>query len=184
MKKILPILIVVLGFSGFLSVQLVWDKFHLNAQQIDQDKNKHQLFNTLFQEMKLTTFDQKKIEPKQLKTPLVLFNFWASWCLPCLKEFPSLVALQKKYGTKLTVIGFNGDEEHPSEHIKEISKNYKLDFAQVADPKSEISDKFLIVSYPYSIVYHKGKVIHIAHKVQDFMAPGLLTTLDAALNSK
>lgn len=184
MKKFLPLLIVVLGFSGFLSAQLIWDKFKLNAQQIDQDKGKHQLFNTLYQELKLKTYDNKTIEPKSLKTPLVLVNFWASWCLPCLKEFPSLVAFQKKYGDKLTVIGINGDEENPNKHIEEISKKYYLVFPQVPDPKSEISDKFLIVSYPFSIIYHKGKTIHVSHKIQDFMAPEFLATVDASLNSK
>lgn len=184
MKKFLPVLIVILGFSGFLSVQLVWDKFKLNAQQIDGDKTKHQLFNTLYQDLKLTTFDQKKIEPKAIKTPLVLMNFWASWCLPCLKEFPSLVAFQKKYGGQLTVIGFNGDEEHPEEHIKEVSKKYGLDFPQVADPKSEISDKFLIVSYPYSILYHNGKALHVSQKIQDFMEPTFISKVDEALKAK
>lgn len=184
MKKFLPLLIVVLGFTGFLSAQLIWDRFQLNAQQIDQDKGKHQLFNNLYRELKLTTYDKKVIEPKSIKTPLVVFNFWASWCLPCLKEFPSLVEFQKKYGDKVTIVGFNGDEENPDRHIREVSKSYKLDFAQVADPKSEISDKFMIVSYPYSIVYHQGKVIHVSHKIQNFMEPEFLATIDSALRGK
>lgn len=184
MKKFFPLLIVVLGFSGFLSAQLIWDKFRLNAQQIDQDKNKYQLFNSLYNDLRLTTFDNKKIEPKNIKSPIVLINFWASWCLPCLKEFPSLVQLQKKYGDKITIIGINGDEEHPEDHIKKVAKEYQLSFSQVIDPKSEISDRFMITSYPYSIVYHNGRVIHVSQKIQDFMAENFLSTIDKALVSK
>jgi len=184
MKKFFPLLIVVLGFSGFLTAQLVWDKFRLNAQQIDQDKGKYQLFDTLYQGLTFTTHDSKKIEPKHLNTPLVMMNFWASWCLPCLKEFPSLVAFQKKYGDKLTVLGINGDEDEPNKHIDKISKEFKLTFPQIPDPKSEISDKFLITSYPYSILYYKGKVIHVSQKIQDFMDPALIIKVESALSSK
>lgn len=184
MKKFLPALIVILGFSGFLTAQLAWDTFKLNAQQIDQNKSKDALYNGLFQQLSLITVDHQKVEPRSLKTPLVVINFWASWCLPCLKEMPSLVAMEKKYAGKMTVIGVNGDEETPAEHIEKISKKYGLTFAQVPDPKSEISDKFLITSYPFSIIYHKGKVVHVSVKIQDFMDPELISKLDALVSAK
>ncbi len=36
-------------------------------------------------------------EIKELKRPLVLINFWASWCAPCKEELPALYNLQKQY---------------------------------------------------------------------------------------
>jgi thiol-disulfide isomerase/thioredoxin len=183
MKRFLPILLVILGFSGFLAAQILWQSRPTNAGQIDQEKGREQLFNSLFQELKLTTTKGPPIELKSLKSPLVVLNFWASWCVPCLKEFPSLVAFQRKYGDKVTVVGVNGDEEEPLPLVEKTAKKYELDFPQVLDPKSHISDRFLITSYPFTVIYHRGKVVHVAHKVQDFMDEGLLGKVNSALSS-
>jgi thiol-disulfide isomerase/thioredoxin len=184
MKKFLPILLVVLSFSGFICVQILWNSRPSSASQMGQDKSKEQLYENLFKELKLTTTTNQTIELKSLKTPLVVVNFWASWCLPCLKEFPSLLEFQKKYGSRMTVIGINGDEETPLELVEKTSKKYGLAFPQVLDPKSEISDRFLITSYPYTVIYHHGKVVHISHKIQDFTDKDLIARVDGALSSK
>lgn len=184
MKKFLPILLVILSFSGFICVQILWSSRPTNAGQIQQDKSKEQLFENLFQELKLTTTTNQTIELKSLKTPLVVVNFWASWCLPCLKEFPSLVEFQKKYGDRMTLIGVNGDEETPLELVEKTSAKYGLKFPQVLDPKSLISDRFLITSYPYTVIYHHGKVVHISHKEQNFADKELLARVDGVLSNK
>lgn len=183
MKRFLPILLVIIGFSGFLAAQILWHSLPTNAGQIDQEKGREQLFNSLFQELKLTSTKGSVLELKNLKTPLVVLNFWASWCVPCLKEFPSLIALQKKYGDKVTVVGVNGDEEEPLPLVEKTSQKYGLDFPQVLDPKSEISDRFLITSYPYTVIYHRGKVVHVALKAQDFMDEHLLSKINSALTA-
>lgn len=184
MKKFLPPIILIMGFCGFLSVQIGWDVFHLNAQQVSESKEKDQLFENLFKETKLTTLDQKVLELKTLKSPIVVVNFWASWCLPCLKEFPSLVQFQKKYGEKVSVVGINGDEEDASQAVERIKKKYHLDFYHVIDPKSVVSDKFLVTTYPFSLVYVHGRVIHISKKNLDFMNSEFVAKVDDALRGK
>src|SRR6478609_8544569 len=109
MKKYIPVLLFILAFSGFLSTQILWDTFHLNAEQVQADKQKHLVYETAFQGLKLTTTKSTTIELKNEKEPIIVLNFWASWCVPCLKEFPSLVAFQNKFKGQVKVIGVNGD---------------------------------------------------------------------------
>ena len=184
MKKFLPVIVLVMGFCGFLSVQIGWDLFHLNAQHVHQDKEKDQLFENLFKETKVTTIDSQVVELKTLKSPIVVVNFWASWCLPCLQEFPSLVAFKKKYGSPVTVVGINGDEEEPEKAVEKTKLKYQLDFHHVLDPKSAISDKFLVAAYPFSLIYVNGKVTHISGKILDFMNKELIAKVDSALKGK
>ena len=45
------------------------------------------------------------------KQRVVLVNFWATWCAPCVEEFPALVKLQKRYAARgLSVVFVSADE--------------------------------------------------------------------------
>lgn len=181
MKKLLPPLILVLSFFGFLAVQSIWDMSRSNANNVQSENTKDQMFESLYRELKLTTIDKNIIEPKTLNSPIVIINFWASWCLPCLKEFPSLVELQNKYQESISVIGINGDEEEPLKAVEKMKKKFKLEFHHVIDPDSAISDKFLVTSYPFSLIYVKGKLIHTSMKGVDFMGDDIIKKIESAL---
>ena len=56
-----------------------------------------------------TGFDGKQVTPARGK--LVLLDFWASWCAPCIVELPHLSALQKRYAGKLQIIGVAMDDD-------------------------------------------------------------------------
>ncbi|MFL5783494.1 MAG: TlpA family protein disulfide reductase, partial [Bacteriovoracaceae bacterium] len=113
MKKIIPVLLFIMAFAGFLASQILWDNYDLNAKQVEQDKQKHSVYETNFQGLKFTTTKGTLVELRTESTPVIVLNFWASWCIPCLKEFPSLVKFQEKYKGQVKVFGINGDEENP-----------------------------------------------------------------------
>jgi thiol-disulfide isomerase/thioredoxin len=182
-KKFLPLLILIIAFSGFLSTQIIWDTFHLNAEQVSEDKQKYSVYEQAFQGLKLTTTKSTTIELKLQKEPLVLLNFWASWCLPCLKEFPTLTKFQARYQGQLKVIGINGDEENALEEIKKVESKYKLNFESVPDAQSLISNKFFVSTYPVSILFYKGKVIFVSKKIHNFMEENFLKMVDDQLKA-
>lgn len=168
-KKFLPlILLFIMTFSGFLSTQIILDKINLNAEAGDPDKQKHSLYETNFQTLKLTTTKNTTIELKNEKSPIVILNFWASWCVPCLKEFPSLVEFQNKYKDQVKIIGINGDTENSAELIMKTEKKYSLNFESVEDADEKISESFLIQTYPVSIAFYKGKVIYVNKKIHNW----------------
>lgn len=173
-----------MAFTGFLSSQILWDTFESNAKLVDQDKDKFPLYENNFQTLDLITTKSTRIKFKEEKTPIILLNFWASWCLPCLKEFPSLVAFQEKYHNQVKVVGINGDTDDAKELILKTEKKYKLNFESVDDSSETISSKFLVSTYPVSIVFHKGKVIYVSKKIHDFMDTDFLEKIDNALKVK
>ncbi len=71
----------------------------------------------------------KKIELTSYRGKVVLLNFWATWCGPCLTEMPTFIEWQKQYGSeKFQVIGISMDDAAP-EVIATVSKlkpNYPI----------------------------------------------------------
>jgi thiol-disulfide isomerase/thioredoxin len=59
----------------------------------------------------VTTLDGKTVGLEQLKGKVVVVDFWATWCGPCVHEIPGYIELQKKYADRgLVVVGLSLDE--------------------------------------------------------------------------
>lgn len=72
------------------------------------------------------TMPDHKGQPQQLgqwKGKLLLVNFWATWCAPCVKEMPELAALQAELAHKVQVLGIGIDT---ADNIAPFSKKYAI----------------------------------------------------------
>jgi thiol-disulfide isomerase/thioredoxin len=76
---------------------------------------------------------------KDLQGKVVILDFWATYCPPCIEEIPHLKALQKKYGKEnLEVIGLHvgGDEDRPK--VPAFVQKLKIDYT-LAIPEEELT---------------------------------------------
>lgn len=81
----------------------------------------------------LPDLDGKLHAFNQWRGQLRLVNFWATWCGPCRKEIPELVALQARFGERgLQVIGISTDEPNASV-VKDFAKKYKINYPLLLD---------------------------------------------------
>ncbi len=125
------------------------------------------IFNTLEMEAK----DGKKIVLKNLEAQTIIVNFWASWCLPCLEEIPSMVRLtQKVPKDKLLVVAINTEEEDQLKNIAKIEKRFNLtdSFIIVPDKKFRIADEFKFSAIPVTVIFKNGKVVFYNNGPVDF----------------
>lgn len=60
---------------------------------------------------------------------LVLVDFWASWCPPCIIEIPHLIALKKRHADKLEIIGVSMDDD--AESAKEVTAKHPFNYPLV-----------------------------------------------------
>lgn len=67
---------------------------------------------------------------KENKGKVVLVNFWATWCPPCVKEFPDIIKLYDQYKSKgLAVIAVSMNEEDEMGDIKAFLNKYHPPFS-------------------------------------------------------
>ncbi len=72
----------------------------------------------------LKNLEGQEVHSSSFSKKVVLLNFWATWCPPCLDEIPSLQSLYDDYQSKgLEVIGVNLDEGNPEAVNRFVKKN-------------------------------------------------------------
>lgn len=75
----------------------------------------------------MTDLDGRTVSSAGVRGKVVLVNFWATWCPPCLAEIPDLIALQEKYRDELVVIGISEDEL-PPDVVRTFAANRKINY--------------------------------------------------------
>lgn len=104
------------------------------------------------------TTKNTKIQISKEKRPIIILNFWASWCAPCVSEFKSINKMISIIGKEnVLVIGINNDEENAKKLIYKIEKKYDLKFESVMDEKVSFADKFMVSKVPTSIIFVNKK---------------------------
>lgn len=85
-------------------------------------------------ELSFTALDGRKVDLKNLRGKVVLIDFWATWCIPCLQELPAVKAVYKKYHSKgLEIIGISLDEKR--DVVEQFLKKNQIPWPQYFDGK-------------------------------------------------
>ena len=84
------------------------------------------------------------------KGKAVLLNFWATWCVPCKKELPSMQKLYealKLDGVEVIAISIDRDKQ---KRIHQYINDYKLTFPVLLDPSQKVRKDYFILGLPTS----------------------------------
>ena len=103
---------------------------------------------------KLLNLRNQQVElARLLKDGPVLLDFWSTWCKPCIKAFPKLNALHKKYGEKgLTVVGINEDGARSQSKVKPFVRSLRIKFPILIDNNNEVMRRLQVQSLPTTIL--------------------------------
>ena len=72
---------------------------------------------------------------------VVVLNVWGSWCPPCRKEAPELVAASKELGTSVQFIGLNTRDLDPAP-AKKFVQEFGVPFPSIYDPNGKALLRF------------------------------------------
>ena len=112
---------------------------------------------------------------------LLVLNFWATWCQPCVEEVPSLDQFAKDMaGSGVVVLGVSMDA-NPKVYHDFLSRN-RVSFMTARDPEAKISADYGTFKYPESyIIDAKGKVLKKIAEAADWNDPQLVQYIGSLL---
>jgi thiol-disulfide isomerase/thioredoxin len=105
----------------------------------------------------------KKVDLAGYRGHVVLLNFWATWCAPCLTEMPRFVEWQKVYGGKgLQILGVSMDDE--VEPVRKMDQKLQLNYPVVMGDE-KLGDSYGgVMGLPITFVIDRAGKIRFQHK--------------------
>jgi cytochrome c biogenesis protein CcmG/thiol:disulfide interchange protein DsbE len=105
----------------------------------------------------------RTVELQGLRGRVVLVNFWATWCAPCLEELPSLERLHRTLGPEgLVVLGISVDEQERA--IAPVLERFGVTFTVLSDPFGTASAAYAIRAFPETYVVDARGVLRETYR--------------------
>ncbi|HWP83740.1 MAG TPA: TlpA disulfide reductase family protein [Terriglobia bacterium] len=106
--------------------------------------------------------DGQPVSLADFRGQIVVLNFWASWCAPCVDELPSLKRFAQQYAGKgVTVLGVSLDED--PEAYKEFLARFQINFLNVRNASRNVSDLYGTFKLPETYIISKDG--HLLNKI-------------------
>lgn len=120
-------------------------------------------------QISLPDIDNNKVDFSIWRGKLVLINFWATWCSPCLTEMPALNRLHERYSDQGFVVVAINTDSHEKKRIKTIIRKLKLTFPILLDVDGKISEHLKVSGMPASyLVNSEGQLVAYIEGARDW----------------
>ena len=90
---------------------------------------------------------------------LVLINLWASWCGPCMREFPCLEEAYREYGDRVEILALSVESEDKLAVIRGVAKDKSLSFPMGRDENYNLAITFNVSAIPTSILVDRSRTV-------------------------
>lgn len=177
----------VLASSNPETVESEWERFSRSENPVVQELARGQLLIQRSKEKPLdcnfTALDGREVNLEKLRGKIVLIDFWATWCVPCVKELPELATLYSRYHLKgFEIIGISLDAANDRGKLERFVASRKIPWPQHFDGqgrRNTYAVQYGIKSIPTKILLDRdGRVLNPRLQIED-----LSSTLNGLLGN-
>ena len=100
----------------------------------------------------------RKVSLDELRGKVVVLNFWATWCPPCIEEMPSLVQMQQKLkgkGVEVLAVSVDADQGAYNDFLKQ----HNVDLLTVRDPDQKSNNLYGTFKFPETYIIDRQGVL-------------------------
>ena len=110
----------------------------------------------------LRDIDNKEVSVKDFRGKVVLLNFWATWCQPCMVEMTHLQKMHAELGAKgFTVLSISADDARSASMVKPVIKRNGYTFPVLLDKETKVVSQLNpSKTLPYTVIVDKeGRIV-------------------------
>ncbi|HZT72585.1 MAG TPA: TlpA disulfide reductase family protein [Terriglobales bacterium] len=125
----------------------------------------------------LVTADGRPVTLASFRGQVLVLDFWASWCPPCVEEAPALNALaQQLAGRPVRILAVSIDTDPAA--YRRFLQQYHIRFATARDPSAALMHRYGTVQIPETyIIDQQGRLARKIVGAMDWSAPGMVAYL-------
>ncbi len=130
---------------------------------------------------KITTDQGRTISRSDFGSKILVLNFWASWCPPCIQEMPSLDEFTRRFADKgVTVLAISVDANE--QKYRDLLNRAKPSFLTARDPAADIAASYGTFMFPETyIIDQNGKVLYKEAAARDWTDPAFVSYFQSLL---
>ncbi|HEX4227912.1 MAG TPA: TlpA disulfide reductase family protein [Bryobacteraceae bacterium] len=117
----------------------------------------------------LRTDQGQEVTAKSFGGKILILNFWATWCAPCVEEIPSLSAFQRKYERSGVVVLAVSVDKNPQKY-KAFLNRIHVSFDTARDPAENVSSEYGTFQFPESYIIKDGRVMRKFPEAEDWLS--------------
>ena len=123
----------------------------------------------------------RQVSTKDFGGKVLVLNFWATWCPPCIEEIPSLEAMAKQLAPKgVVVLGVSVDRNAAA--YERFRKQARITFLTARDEEARISSSYGTFKYPETyVIDSQGRVRQKHIGPRNWLDPEIVRSIEALL---
>jgi cytochrome c biogenesis protein CcmG, thiol:disulfide interchange protein DsbE len=121
-----------------------------------------------------------RITPRDFGGKVLVLNFWATWCAPCVEEIPSLNEMQKRFAKSgLVVVAVSIDKN--KRKYQTFLDRIHVSFQTSWDPAADVSARYGTYQYPETYIIKDGLVMRKYANAEDWLSDDMTRYLRSLL---
>jgi cytochrome c biogenesis protein CcmG, thiol:disulfide interchange protein DsbE len=111
---------------------------------------------------------------------VLVLNFWATWCAPCVQEIPSLSEFQKRFAKSgVVVVAISVDKNE--QKYKTFLERIHVSFATAHDPNMDVSDEYGTFQFPETYIIKNGRIMRKFPNAEDWLSDDMTQYVQSLL---
>jgi cytochrome c biogenesis protein CcmG/thiol:disulfide interchange protein DsbE len=100
----------------------------------------------------------RKVTLTDFRGKVVVLNFWATWCMPCIEEMPSLVRMQQNLKDRgVTVVAVSLDQDQDA--YQRFLHNHNISLLTVRDDKQQSNNLYGTIKFPETYIIDRNGIM-------------------------
>jgi cytochrome c biogenesis protein CcmG, thiol:disulfide interchange protein DsbE len=128
----------------------------------------------------IITDSGRRITPESFGGKVLVLNFWATWCTPCVEEIPSLNEMQKRFAKSGVVVVAVSIDKNQRKYRTFLSRIH-VSFQTSWDPKAQVSARYGTFQYPETYIVKDGRVMRKFANAEDWLTDDMTQYLQSLL---